>query len=57
MESVTKLRGEEAESTSPPKKVKIERDDDYQESKEGTYTAVLIVEELKLYILKEVISD
>ena len=36
------------------RKVKIERKDNYQESREGVYTAVLIVEGKRLYILKEV---
>lgn len=36
------------------KKVKIERTDNYQDSKEGTFTAILIVEDEKLYISKEV---
>ena len=33
---------------------KIDRTDEYQESREGTFTAVLKVEDEKLYIIKEV---
>ena len=43
-----------AELEPTTKKVKIERKEDYQDSREGVYTAILIVEGKRLYILKEV---
>ena len=43
-----------AELEPTTKKVKIERNDNYQDSREGVYTAILIVEEKPLHILKEV---
>ena len=43
-----------AELEPTTKKVKIERNDNYQDSREGVYTAILIVEGKRLYILKEV---
>ena len=49
---------EEAQNTSATtKKQKIERTDDYQCSQEGTYTAILVVEDEKLYIVKEVLQS
>ena len=38
----------------PAQERKIDRSDEYQESREGTFTAVLNVEDEKLYIIKEV---
>lgn len=51
------LPDEEAQSTSVTKKPKIERTDDYQCSQEGTYSAILVVEDEKLYIVKEVLQS
>ena len=50
------LTDEEAQS-SLAKKPKIERTDDYQCSREGTYSAILMVEDEKLYIVKEVCEE
>ena len=47
------LANKEAQS-SLAKKPKIEITEDYQCSREGTYTAILMVEDEKLYIVKEV---
>ena len=43
-----------AELEPTTKKVKIEKNDNYQDSREGVYSAILIVEGQRLYILKEV---